>query len=106
MSVTQIGAPELKARLDAGEALRLVDVRTAGEYELAHLPDAPLLDDDLHEELLALDKETPLVFVCHHGIRSQSAATHFVRLGFTRVFNLRGGIDAWSVEVDPSVPRY
>jgi monothiol glutaredoxin len=47
-----------------------------------------------------------LVFHCHHGGRSQRAAEHFAALGFTNVWNVAGGIDAWSQEVDPSVPRY
>jgi len=46
------------------------------------------------------------VFQCHHGIRSQDAAEYFAQAGFTNLYNLRGGIDAWSMLVDPSVPRY
>jgi monothiol glutaredoxin len=53
-----------------------------------------------------MHRETVLVFHCHHGGRSQQAAEHFAALGFTRVFNVVGGIDAWSQEVDPKVPRY
>ena len=49
---------------------------------------------------------TPLAFSCHHGPRSRAAAEHFLKLGLTTVYNLAGGIDAWSREVDPSVPRY
>ena len=58
------------------------------------------------QRLEALPKETPLVFHCHKGGRSQAAAEHFADLGFTNVFNLAGGIDAWSQEIDPEVPRY
>ena len=53
-----------------------------------------------------LDRETPLVFFCHHGNRSRNAAEQFVKDGWKRVFNLEGGIDAWSQDVDPKVPRY
>jgi len=53
-----------------------------------------------------LDRDTPIVFQCHHGIRSQAAADYFAGLGFERLFNLSGGIDAWSQLVDPLVPRY
>ena len=53
-----------------------------------------------------MDRGTRLVFYCHHGMRSQQAAEHFLQKGFTEVFNLAGGIDAWSQQVDASVPRY
>ena len=55
---------------------------------------------------MRLSKDTPLVFYCHHGPRSQQAADFFCSHGFRNVYNLDGGIDAWSAEVDPSVPRY
>ena len=57
-------------------------------------------------EITALPKDTPLVFMCHHGRRSFQAASHFLELGFRNVYNMAGGIDAWSSEVDPSVPTY
>ena len=65
-----------------------------------------LLNQAYHDYLLTLDRATPLVFQCHRGIRSQSAAEYCQGLGFENLFNLRGGIDAWSLLVDPSVPRY
>lgn len=104
--VRQLSARELKARLDAGEPLRLYDVRTPQERTIAVLPGAIHLDERAMAELETLPKDTPLVFHCHHGMRSQAAAEHFVRKGFRNVWNLKGGIDAWSVEVDPSVRRY
>jgi len=57
-------------------------------------------------KLSKLPKDTPLVFHCHHGQRSQQAAMHFLELGFRTVYNVVGGIEAWSREVDPSIPRY
>jgi monothiol glutaredoxin len=99
-------ARELKQKLDAGEPLTLVDVRTPQEREIASIRGARLLDRESMEELLELERDTPLVFHCHHGVRSQGAAEHFVAQGFRNVFNLVGGIDAWSVEVDASVRRY
>jgi monothiol glutaredoxin len=96
---------ELKALQDRGDKLLLVDVRTPQEQELATLG-GRLLDRELERELLELDKSTPLVFYCHSGVRSQAAAEHFVAEGFKRVYNLAGGIDAWSREVDDSVPTY
>ena len=55
---------------------------------------------------MALDRNTRIVFQCHHGIRSQSAAEYFHHAGFENLYNLAGGIDAWSRLVDPSLPRY
>ena len=106
MSIQQLSAPELKQMIDSGAPFELVDVRTDGERAIASIDGARLLDQAYHDHLLALDRGTTLVFQCHHGIRSQSAAEYFLGLGFERLFNLRGGIDAWSQLVDPSVPRY
>ena len=103
--VKNIRPAELKALLDRGEKLTLVDVRTPEELKLATLG-GRLLDHDLEHELLEGDKSAPLVFYCHHGYRSQSAAEHFVAEGHKRVYNLAGGIDAWSREVDPTIPVY
>jgi monothiol glutaredoxin len=104
--VQQIAAAELKAMMDRDETFELIDVRTEFERSLAAIDGSELLDDTVHERLLALDRSTPLVFVCHHGMRSQAAADYFLRVGFRNVHNVVGGIDAWSAEVDPSVPRY
>jgi len=104
--VKSLTARELKQKIDAGEALLLVDVRTPQEREIATIEGARLLDRESMEELLELERDTLLVFHCHHGVRSQGAAEHFVEQGFRKVFNLVGGIDAWSAEVDASVPRY
>jgi monothiol glutaredoxin len=97
---------ELKARLDAGETLRLYDVRGVAERNLARIPGAVMLDEAAQREMEKLPRDTTLVFHCHHGMRSQQAAEHFAQQGFRNVFNLQGGIDAWSQAVDPSVPRY
>ncbi len=105
-SIRQISATDLKAMRDSGAAFELVDVRTDGERGIAHIEGSQLLDQALHDRLLTLDRDTPIVFQCHHGIRSQSAAEYFLRQGFTNLCNLQGGIDAWSQLVDPSVPRY
>ena len=106
MSIKQISASELKARIDRGETFEFVDVRTDMEREIASIDGARLLDQAYYEELMAKDKKTPMVFHCHHGMRSQSAAQHFDANGFSDLCNLDGGIDAWSALVDPQVPRY
>lgn len=87
--------------------LTIVDVRPPEERELAAiaLPYAVLEGGGL-EELLAKPKDTPLGFLCHHGGRSAQAAEHFRAHGFTAVYNIVGGIEAWALVVDPSVPRY
>jgi len=104
-SVQQMEPVELKARLAAG-GVRLYDVRSPQEREIARIEGSTLLDEATRDEILALERDTPLVFHCHHGGRSQQAAQYFLDQGFTRVANLRGGIEAWSREVDPAVPRY
>ena len=104
--IRQISAIELKAMKDSGASLELVDVRTEGERAIARIEGSRLLDQALHDQLMSVDRNTTLVFQCHHGMRSQSAAEYFLREGFSNLFNLQGGIDAWSQLVDPSVPRY
>jgi len=97
---------ELKRMLDAGEPVRLYDVRTPEEREIASIEGAVLLDEAAVQEIHGLDKDTVMVFMCHHGSRSQAAAQRFVAEGFRKVHNLVGGIEAWSLDVDPDVPRY
>jgi monothiol glutaredoxin len=104
--VRPLAPAALKSMIDGGERFELIDVRTPDERKLASIAGAKLLDDDVSRELAGLDKDTPIVFHCHHGGRSQAAAERFVREGFRRVYNLVGGIDAWSTSVDASVPRY
>ena len=106
IEIRQLSPLELKAMLDAGTTCELVDVRTPTEREIAAIEGARLLDQAYHDVLIELDRETPLVFQCHHGIRSQRAAEYFRQRGFRRLYNLSGGIDAWSMLVDPSLPRY
>jgi monothiol glutaredoxin len=104
--IQQITPAELRELLNSDESFELLDVRTPAERAIASIEGSRLLDQALHDELMTLDRSTPLVFQCHHGMRSQAAAEYFQRAGFRRLYNLRGGIDAWSLQVDPSVPRY
>jgi monothiol glutaredoxin len=105
-AIRQISAPELKAMIDSGVSFELVDVRTEEERAIARIDRSRLLDKQYFDYLLGLDRDTPIVFQCHHGIRSQSAAEYCLREGFRNLYNLRGGIDAWSQLVDASIPRY
>jgi monothiol glutaredoxin len=97
---------DLKAMVEGSVRFELIDVRTEEERAVAKIAGSRLLDQQEHDYILGLDRDTTIVFQCHHGIRSQSAAEYFLRAGFRNLYNLRGGIDAWSQLVDPSVPRY
>lgn len=105
-AVKAVGPKELKALLDAGTVKHLFDVRTPAERDKASIAGTRLLDESAAAEIETLDKHTPIAFHCHHGGRSQNAAEHFLQKGFKQVYNLAGGIDAWSLQVDPGVPRY
>jgi monothiol glutaredoxin len=105
-AVKQIEAKALKALLDAGKIKAFYDVRPDKERAVAKIAGAEMLDDAAMAAAEALPKSTPIAFYCHHGNRSRAAAEHFLKLGFTDVYNLAGGIEAWSKDVDPKVPRY
>jgi monothiol glutaredoxin len=104
--VGQMEPAELKSRMDAGEAVNLIDVRPADERARASIEGHMALEGDGMAQVEALPKDRALVFYCHTGQRSQAAAEHFRLQGFTSVYNLAGGVDAWSRDVDSSVPRY
>ena len=104
--IKSLSVHELKARLAAGN-ITLIDVRPAqGRAQAAPLPQARVLEDEGYESLAALPKDTPLAFICHHGVSSRGMAERFAAHGFTDVYNVEGGMDAWSSEVDSSVPQY
>ncbi len=97
---------EAEARAAAG-TLTLVDVRPPEERMTASIHrDFRTFDGDGAQQLLALPKDTPLAFLCHRGGRSGQAAEQFRAQGFSDVYNVEGGIDAWSQTVDASIPRY
>jgi monothiol glutaredoxin len=104
-SVRGISPGELKAKLDAGQ-VELYDVRPPDERARAEIAGARPLDQEAMAHIEGLDRAAPIAFHCHHGQRSHAAAQRFIELGFREVYNLSGGIDAWSREVDPKVPRY
>lgn len=102
----QIESTVVAEKLTRGE-IKLLDVRTPYEYEIAHIEGAILLDQSLIQEIIQnWPRETPIVTHCHHGIRSLDAAAYLAGHGFTNVKSMTGGIDAWSAQVDPAVPRY
>lgn len=103
--VKSLTAADLKKRLDAGD-IALIDVRPADERAMASLQQSFHTFDDGMDALTRLPKDTALAFLCHTGARSERAAEHFRSLGFRNVYNVAGGIDAWSRDVDANVPRY
>ena len=103
--VHQMSVAELKQRLDE-DSIILIDVRGQEERGLASLDAAKPMDGELMQAIGAMPKDTPLAFICHVGNRSNVAAEHFRNQGFTNVSNVAGGINAWSQEIDPSVPTY
>jgi len=103
--VKQMSVAELKQRL-ADNSVILIDVRGSEERALASLDSARAMNDEAMKVIEAMPKDTALAFICHTGNRSQVAGEYFRKQGFTNVSNVAGGINAWSKEIDPSVPLY
>lgn len=105
--VPQLAPATLAEWYASGRPFAVVDVREPWEWELARLPGATLLPlGGLAASAGAVPRDRDVVLVCHHGMRSQQAAVWLRGQGVARVFNLQGGVDGWSREVDPGVPRY
>jgi rhodanese-related sulfurtransferase len=103
----EITARDLAAELQSSQPPRLIDVREANEHAFCRLLAAELKPlGQIRTWAAELDPEDNLVLLCHSGFRSAQAVMFLRSQGFKRVRNLRGGIDAWSVQVDPTVPRY
>jgi len=103
----EISPAQAAALLNEGKA-RLIDVREPWEFETAHIANSVLMPmGDVparaHQEL---DPDERIVVMCHHGMRSMNVAVWLRNQGFEQAQSLAGGIDAWSAEVDPNVPRY
>ena len=106
MSVS-ITVQELKQKLDQGEKLVLIDVREPWGYNIAKISGAQLIPlGTLASEYKKLDPNAEIVMHCHMGMRSMDATQFLLQQGFKNVKNLTGGINAWSQQIDPSVPRY
>ena len=102
-----ISPKELKSSLDKGDKLVLVDVREEWEYSLAKLDGSILIPlGTLPQSLARLTRDSEIIAICHHGMRSADATNFLLQQGFQNVKNLVGGIDAWSTQVDGTVPRY
>jgi adenylyltransferase/sulfurtransferase len=106
--IEEISVTELKARMDAGDDLQLIDVRQPDEYAVAKIEGSKLIPlGEFMSRMDEIDPEKEAVVFCKMGGRSGRAVEAMVQSGYTgKVSNLRGGIIAWSNEVDPSVPKY
>jgi rhodanese-related sulfurtransferase len=108
-SIPEIGPVELKARLDQGDSLVLVDVREPFEVLIADLPDHGQLripTGDFAQRFSELDPEAEIVVYCRSGSRSARACAILMHQGYDRVLNLHGGVLGWRAEVDPSLAAY
>ena len=103
----EISPQDLKARLDRNDRPVLVDVRDDWETKLCRLDNALHIPmEELEFRTEELNPTDEIVVYCHHGVRSAAVADHLRRLGFARVRNLAGGLDAWAASVDRSMRRY
>lgn len=107
-ALEEITATELKARFDSGDDFQLIDVREPFEYEIARIPNAKLIPlGQIVARLREIDPSKTAVLQCKGGVRSAKAIEALKAVGFAgRLINLKGGIGAWSDDVDPSVPKY
>jgi rhodanese-related sulfurtransferase len=107
MIYQSISPTEVAERLRKAENFRFIDVRELHEYEISRVEQAELLPlTQFNDWIGTLKAEEEIVVMCHHGIRSANVCMFLVRNGFEKVWNLDGGIDAWTAEVDATVPRY
>lgn len=98
---------EFLERREAGELWQLLDVREDWELAIVSIEESLRIPmAEIPNRLGELDKERPIAVLCHSGGRSARVAAFLARSGFARVANVAGGIDAWSTDVDPSLPRY
>lgn len=106
--VEEISATELKARLDAGEKIQLIDVRQPEEHSFAKITGAKLIPlNEILRRMSELDETKEVVIHCKMGVRSARAVEALYQSGYKgKLKNLRGGITAWSNDVDPAVPKY
>lgn len=84
----------------------LLDVRTKEEFSIANIGGENIPLDELGQRYSEVPKDKNIYCLCHHGVRSMYATDFLNQMGYNNVFNIEGGIDAWSLQIDPSVPRY
>lgn len=105
--VPELSVEDLKRRLDEGQKVFILDVREPGEYEICRLPGSKLIPlANLVDRWQELDPSNEIVVHCKAGGRSARAVKFLQGKGFSKVFNLSGGVDSWADKIDPSMPRY
>jgi len=104
----EITVDQLKQLLAQPEPPLLLDVREQWEYDTAHIPNSTLIpmNEIPARAFKELDEEQPILVMCHHGARSLSVAAWLRNQGFEKAQSVSGGIDAWSRQIDPTIPRY
>lgn len=108
IQINEISVEELDKKLDGKDKFKLIDVREQNEFDIARIEGAELipLSSFQTEAVKKLKPEDEIVVHCHHGGRSRQACLFLKSMGFNNVTNVTGGIDAWSLQIDPEVTRY
>lgn len=104
--IPQLSVKELKRRIDAGEEVYILDVREPYEYQIANIGGTLIPMNDVPQRLAEIDREREVIVQCKSGGRSQRVAEFLQQAGYPKVANLAGGIQAWSTEIDPTIPKY
>ncbi len=105
--IKSVSPKEAKQLMNINSSLRLIDVREPWEYKIAKLNNSQLIPlRELNKHLKQFELTESFLIYCHHGSRSFYACAYMLQQGFTEVYNLEGGIDAWSREIDKSLPKY
>lgn len=104
--VPSITVADLKNKIDGNEDFFLLDVRNPEEFETANIDGKLIPMTQITEKADSIPRDKEIVVHCHHGGRSAKVTEFLLNQGFEKVFNLEGGIDAWSLQIDPNVPRY
>lgn len=102
----QVEPADVKASLDRGETFSFIDVRPPQEWELVRIEEAELIDYSDSSRYMGLPKDHKFVFACKTGQRSLDVAAYFKGHGFSQVYSMRGGLDAWRTQVDQNLPVY
>lgn len=102
----EIGVTELKELLDRAEAIEVLDVREPYEFATCNIGGRLMPLGVLPIRFRELDPARQFAVICHTGNRSAQAVAFLRRMGFSRTFNVAGGIDAWASEIDPAMPKY
>jgi len=105
--VQEISSTEASEMLKQNPEIPLLDVRSEEERAMACINNSRLLDNQLAQEIQeSWDLESPMILICHQGVRSLQAGQYFTSQGFQQVYHISDGIDGWSLNVDPAIPRY